>query len=370
VRVSADQGNGWMLHSDGRRFGPLSEDELRGYFRAGMVKSVDRISAPGDARMRAAGEVALELGEAPPAGPPPAVAAASPPTPVDATAAAAEAERQQRAARAIAAMQIDLASMSPAASGPGSRGWLVPVVLVAVLIGALFFGLNMLKKMSGGAKPVATAGMASMATPETGFPGEASAAPPSAAATPAGDIGPRPLQAPGGSAGPVGAEAQDSFQRADDLMRAGNWAGLVAHARAWAQAQPERNEPLQFLGVAYARLGDYNAAADALNRVIARDPAHSGARLLLADTYLQSKRFQEAAGIYRGLVAQEPANARMWNNYGTALNGIGQSAQAVAALETAVKLDPAFKQAWANLGNTYQAMGDSVRAAAAFANAR
>ena len=36
-----DPGKGWILHSGGRKFGPLSEDELRGYFRAGMVKSVD-----------------------------------------------------------------------------------------------------------------------------------------------------------------------------------------------------------------------------------------------------------------------------------------------------------------------------------------
>ena len=31
---------GWILHShgQGRKFGPLSEDELRNYFRAGMEK--------------------------------------------------------------------------------------------------------------------------------------------------------------------------------------------------------------------------------------------------------------------------------------------------------------------------------------------
>jgi cytochrome c-type biogenesis protein CcmH/NrfG len=50
--------------------------------------------------------------------------------------------------------------------------------------------------------------------------------------------------------------------------------------------------------------------------------------------------------------------------------GAGQPAQAIAALETSVRLDPGFKLAWNSLGNAYQSIGDESRAAAAFANAR
>lgn len=371
-----------MLHSGGRRFGPLDEDELRNYFRAGMVKSVDRISAPGDVRMRAAAEVALELGETVPQGPPPPpldpvpappvappapvapVATPVPPAavaaPVAGDAAAAEAERQQRAARAIAAMKIDLAAMQANAPERAGKSWLVPIVLVVVMIGALMFGLNMLKKMAATSSPhmaPAPGADAMSPPPAEGFPGEAS--------------GPRPAEpAPAARAPEASMELQANFRRADELMQSSQWAKLVEHARTWSQAQPERNEPLQFLGVAYARLGDYNAAADALTRILARDPSHANARTLLADTYLQAKRYEEAAGLYRGLVAQNPSDPRLWNNYATVLNELGQRAQAVAALETAVKLDPGFKQAWKNLGNTYQAMGDNARAAAAFASAR
>ena len=70
------------------------------------------------------------------------------------------------------------------------------------------------------------------------------------------------------------------------------------------------------------------------------------------------------------MVVDAPKDARVWNNYGAALAAAGQHAQAVAALETSVRLDPSFKQAWTNLGNVYQSMGDSARATAAFTNAR
>lgn len=36
----------WVLHSEGRQFGPFSGDELRRYFTAGMVKATDSVSGP------------------------------------------------------------------------------------------------------------------------------------------------------------------------------------------------------------------------------------------------------------------------------------------------------------------------------------
>jgi hypothetical protein len=101
-------GAGWILHSlaQGRRFGPLTEDELRNYFRAGMVKSVDRLSAPGDAALRPAAEVAALLDLPAPVGPPPPEL--PPPAPKLASAAAP--------ATAIAA---SAAAAAPAAAGPG-----------------------------------------------------------------------------------------------------------------------------------------------------------------------------------------------------------------------------------------------------------
>src|SRR6187402_2484103 len=119
----SNEGNdkGWILHSlaQARRFGPMSEDELRGYFRAGMVKSVDRLTAPGDVAMRPAAEVAAMLGVNIPAGPPPPELSESPrPAPLPPIAAAAgQEEKEERAAKAAAALNIDIAAMM-ASSAP------------------------------------------------------------------------------------------------------------------------------------------------------------------------------------------------------------------------------------------------------------
>jgi tetratricopeptide (TPR) repeat protein len=363
-----------MLHSGARRFGPLSEDELRDYFRAGMVKSVDRISAPGDPVMRAAGEVAVALGLTPPAGPPPppmepvAAPVAAAPAPVPAVpvrapagpeAAAAELEREQRAARAMAAMKLDLAAFDAKPRSRSGPGWLVPVVLVCVLIAALFMGLNMLKKLAASGKGATPAGYA---PPD---PGAALVGP--AASTQ--DVPPALMPTAPAPTSPDLVPAQSAQQRAEQLMRVGDWAGLVSHAEAWAKAQPESDAPWELLSIAHSRLGDYNTAAENLRHLLARNPSPRY-RAMLADAYLQGERLDEAAAMYKQVVVDSPNDARVWSNYGTALAGTNQLPQAIAALENAVRLDPALKTAWTNLGNAYKATGDSAKASAAWANAR
>jgi tetratricopeptide (TPR) repeat protein len=378
--MSEEPSKGWILHShaQGRKFGPLTEDELRNYFRAGMVKSVDRLTAPGDFAMRPAAEVAQQLGETAPVGPPPPEVTESPtPLPsmaagVAPAAASAPAARdpaaEERAARALAAMNIDFAALAKSGAPANKRaGWLLPAVAVIALVAMMFVGLGMLRKMSMRPGGAAAASQEPIVDVDP-------------ALAPGGNMPPRNAQLPGaepvpGDAGEAGegpaeAEFHARFQRANALQEAGDWSGLAEHARAWAAAQPDRIEPQHFLGIAYSRLGDHQQAAEALSKVLQRDPTQEGARMLLADTYLQSLRWSEAAAIYKQIVATQPENSRVWNNYGAALAGMGEQQQAQAALETAVRLDPTFKQAWANLGNLYNQMGDSARAQAALSRSK
>jgi tetratricopeptide (TPR) repeat protein len=371
--MSEEAPKGWILHSKGRKFGPLTEDELRGYFRAGMVQSVDRLTPPGQVDLRAAGEVALELGLKPPPGPPPEpLAPPAPPAPPSASPNLAgtpfDPAREERAAKALAAMNIDFAAM--AASGSPSRKernpWIGPMVAVVALVALLIVALNMLHKLKNAGPGVAQPGIEQV--PPVGAPLDDERAGMDSDAN-----APRPLPTPG--AAPAGASAPDAvlaerMQKAQTLAQGNDWAGLVRHAQEWSREQPERNEPLQSLGIAYAKLGNYAGAADALKRILARDPGNVEAQTTLADVYAQDKQWAEAAAIYRDMVKVDSQNSRLWNNYGATLTEMGQPAQAVAALETAVRLDPQFKEGWINLGNTYQRMGDNARAAAAFANAK
>lgn len=373
---------GWILHSlaQGRRFGPLSEDELRNYFRAGMVKSVDRLSAPGDAALLPAAEVAALLEVPAPVGPPPpelppvAVAVSPAATPgADAPAAAAAAKPapvlDERAAKAIAAVQMELATRNTGRGNGESRpAWLVPVVIVVLLVATLFYALSMLRKMK---PPPSDAEVGAIAA-------SAPHAPPSLAQDPAEiaqaqAYAAAQAQASASEAGDVQQDAatRERYQRAQLLAKNDDWHGLLAHASAWTQAEPGSGQARRLLAIAHARLGDYAKSADAYNQLLLLEPGNANAKGELADVYLGAERWQEAADLYKALVAGERANdARLWNNYGMALGRTGQDAQAVAALETAVRLDPAFKQAWSNLAEVYEAAGDATRAAAARANAR
>ena len=367
---------GWILHShgQGRRFGPLSEDELRNYFRAGMVKSVDRLTAPGETAMLPASEVATTLGEAVPVGPPPPEVREEPAPPAPAVVAGPprdQAGAEERAARAAAAMNIDIAALM-ASNAPAKRssGWLLPAIMVVVLVVMLFAGLNMLSKLGpaaagnrlGDAEPV----------PDIRGPSEPDAA--SDPLTRAVRV-PEPAAEEAITRNPVSHSGDDAgfrqrFEQAQGMKRAGEWGPLAAMARSWAATDAERNEPLYFLGLSQARLGQNPEAIETLRKLRARDPGNAEARKLLADTHLQANDFAAAAGIYKEIVAATPNDARVWNNYGVALHGSGENEQARAALETAVRLDPDFKQAWGNLGNLYQSVGENAKASAAFANSR
>lgn len=62
----------WFLHAQGRRFGPLSVQEIRGYFTSGMVRAQDAVSGPGlPGTVSATEAAALLQAPAPPPPPPP-----------------------------------------------------------------------------------------------------------------------------------------------------------------------------------------------------------------------------------------------------------------------------------------------------------
>jgi len=359
---------GWILHSfaQGRRFGPMTEDELRQYFRAGMVKSVDRLSAPGETELRPAGEVARSIGENEPVGPPPPEPEETPAPAIPDVARAALASgmtpdpaSEERAARAAAALKIDMAAMMASSATPSRRSnmWMIVIGSIA-LVASLFFALSMAKKMKP--KPVDT--VESVHTTVVADRG--------------GDAGP----AAGVETAVQGAadmsQKDDSdqvfeehFAKARALNDAKDWAALEVMADAWAKDQADRTEPLQFLGVAQASQGKYELAAQSFEKILAMDPA-SSVKGMLADTYMQAQQPGKAATLYEQMLKSRPNDARLWNNFGAALNLSAQPTQAITALENAVRLDPSMKQAWTNLGNLYQAQGDQAKAQAAFANAK
>jgi tetratricopeptide (TPR) repeat protein len=52
----------WVLHSEGRQFGPMSADEIRRFFTSGMIKASDRLSSGDPATTLSPAEAAALLG--------------------------------------------------------------------------------------------------------------------------------------------------------------------------------------------------------------------------------------------------------------------------------------------------------------------
>ncbi|MGH9672992.1 MAG: tetratricopeptide repeat protein, partial [Bryobacteraceae bacterium] len=92
--------------------------------------------------------------------------------------------------------------------------------------------------------------------------------------------------------------------------------------------------------------------------------ADPGERAARAKDLIGSGRFAEAAVIYAGLAKEMPSTAGLWMNLGMAEHMAGRDAEAVRALEQAVKLDPALPPSHLFLGLAYFRLGRPERAIA------
>lgn len=356
----------WYLHSQGRRFGPLTEDELRGYYRAGMVKVGDSITMPGQPGAKTAAEVAELLGASPPVAFPaaastPATGSSTPPAAITAATIALGISASQNSDAAPIRTPILTFERS------SNFGWVAPVLSIVALAIFLYVGLVMLRRMqtiqvqpsqvSADNTSIPEAMQARANGPEVGSNPNASR---QAALTPADDA--IALQM-----APEATAVDVWLKKAERLSRDEEWSELLEHSLRWSVAEPTRDLPWLFMGVANGKLGQNAQAIEALKHVLAMDPNHAQARSILADVYLQERQFQNAANLLQDLVSVNPNDARLWNNYGNALFGLNRFDEAAAALETAVRLEPTFQVAWNNLGNAYERGGHREQAAAAYA---
>lgn len=319
----------WYLNSQGRRFGPLGEDEMRGYFRAGMVKVGDTIEVQGQVGSVPAETAATVLGMTPPV------------------------------ARSVAsaAMRSTFSAPPPAHSG----SWVTRIGAVVAIIGLLYFTLH---------KPL-------QPRSQTVVVGVASAAPtapmkPASVVTPAQVVGaPEPSvsvampaqtqdRAPGinaseaitaatmSSSAAIGArvrsaEADEWYERATILALAEDWSGMLAHASAWTVAQPTRDVAWWYLGTANMQLGSLGEAETSFKRALAISPMYFNARWSLAAVYLKTNRTADARPILQELVRERPGEPGVWNDLGVAMDNSGEFDEAVAAYTKSVELQPDFR---------------------------
>ena len=99
-----------------------------------------------------------------------------------------------------------------------------------------------------------------------------------------------------------------------------------------AERWPDAPQPHYVLGL-LARAENRAADAEsAFSRVLAIDPADLGARVNLGQLYLQQRKYDEAADLFRAAVASEPYNATAAYNLGVALTRGGRADDGAAAM--------------------------------------
>ena len=81
------------------------------------------------------------------------------------------------------------------------------------------------------------------------------------------------------------------------------------------------------------------------------DPGNPGNMLLKASLQVRLGEQQEAAVIYRDLIARGHASHRVWLNLGHVDKTLGNQAESITAYRNALALDPALGEAWWSLAN-------------------
>lgn len=102
---------------------------------------------------------------------------------------------------------------------------------------------------------------------------------------------------------------------------------------------------------------ELDKAEDALNRLLADDPAHAPGLNKMGVLWAKRGDLQRAASYFQEALRHDPELASAYSNLGNIYQQNGWTDRAIAAYEKAIKLDPDFPTAHHNLGVLYKKMG-------------
>jgi Tfp pilus assembly protein PilF len=107
--------------------------------------------------------------------------------------------------------------------------------------------------------------------------------------------------------------------------------------------------------VAHQRAGRLREAEPLYRQVLSSQPKNTDALYLLGLITQSTRRFAESAELFQRAVQANPKSAKYYVNLGLSLGGMGlrRTAEAIAALRSAIAIDPDIPEAWANLGNEF-----------------
>lgn len=121
--------------------------------------------------------------------------------------------------------------------------------------------------------------------------------------------------------------------------------------------------------VAHHQAGRLQQAAELYRQILAERPRHADSLHLLGLVAYKTGHLEEAAGLIADAIAQDSGKAPYCFNLGVVLQRQGKLEEAVDAYRRAVKLNPAYVDAWGNLGNALLTQGRLERAEEAYRRA-
>jgi predicted Zn-dependent protease len=114
------------------------------------------------------------------------------------------------------------------------------------------------------------------------------------------------------------------------------------------------------LALAQTKLGQYEPARTALQRLVQVYPHQSQFINALGDVEMQSRNFKKAAQIYDLALQRFPGNEAMTLNYTRALLNSGEAAKSKAMLHSYIKYHPPTPDIYELMAETYQRLGDEA----------
>lgn len=128
------------------------------------------------------------------------------------------------------------------------------------------------------------------------------------------------------------------IQEASRAIEAGEFARARALLEEVLQARPESGAAAYYLGVALENLGDISAAEQSYRNAMRSSPQLVEAAINLGALYIDAENFDEAISVTQASLANHPDDLALRVNLAMALEGRGESGEALRAYEKALEL--------------------------------
>ncbi len=165
---------------------------------------------------------------------------------------------------------------------------------------------------------------------------------------------------------PEAAKADELFQAAGAALRNGNYKLAAEMLDRVVALEPKHKRAWLILGSAHAAQQQYESAVAAFRKQLELDPYDEFANNGIGGVYLQQQKYEDAVAAFRKQLEIKPLDPTAQASLGYALHRLGKYEEAVHELEKAAVLDSKSADLQVNLGRAYLKLSKPEDALKAF----